>query len=352
MKKEHLQYFICPECGKELELINLAKEESNEIIDGTLACKEGHEYKIINEIPRLLPKTIESTKKETQESFSKKWTTDSVKDYGIDTGPILEFHHKWYLQRYGWKNEEEFKKFLQKQKLILDAGCGVGRDVKWFAEHAKSGFVFGIDISESIDMARENLKGFDNIILVQGDITKPPFRKDFFDFISCDQVIHHTPKTEDTFKHLVKHIKKDGVFSTYTYKIKAPIREFADTFIREKTTKMNYDDCYEFSRKITLLGKALSELKSIVDIPEDIPLLGIKKGKIDVQRFIYWHIMKCFWNEDHGMEASIMTNFDWYHPKDAHRHSPEELKSWASELNLEILNFDECGAGLSIRIKK
>ena len=50
--------------------------------------------------------------------------------------------------------------------------------------------------------------------------------------------------------------------------------------------------------------------------------------------------MKCFWNEEHGMETSIMTNFDWYHPKDAHRHSPNELKKWIRELNLEIINFD------------
>ena len=115
---------------------------------------------------------------------------------------------------------------------------------------------------------------------------------------------------------------------------------------------MNYDECYEFSRKITLLGKALSELKATVDVPEEIPLLGIKKGKIDVQRFVYWNVLKCFWNEEHGEDASIITNFDWYHPKDAHRHTPEELKKWASESNLEILNFDECDAGLSIRIKK
>ena len=52
------------------------------------------------------------------------------------------------------------------------------------------------------------------------------------------------------------------------------------------------------------------------------------------------------------MERSIMTNFDWYHPLDAHRHTPSELKKWASDCDLEIVHFDECDAGLSIVTKK
>ena len=45
-------------------------------------------------------------------------------------------------------------------------------------------------------------------------------------------------------------------------------------------------------------GRALARLNATVEIEEDIPILGIRKGTIDVQRFFHWNIMKCFWNDD------------------------------------------------------
>ena len=112
MKKEWLAYLVCPECKTKLKISNITKECEDDLVEGNLICEEDHNFNISNGIPRLLPKTKETTKCETQESFSRKWTTDSVKDYGIAKGPVLEFHHKWYLQRYGWDNEENFKAFL------------------------------------------------------------------------------------------------------------------------------------------------------------------------------------------------------------------------------------------------
>lgn len=351
MNPQHIKYLCCPECKGSL-LLKDELDSTDEIIDSHLICKSNkeHIFPVSNGIPRLLPLSMTSDQSKTVKSFSQKWKTSSLSNYGFE-GKILDFHHKWYLQRYGWSSEEDFKSFLSDKSFILDAGCGVGRDVKWFAENTK-GLVVGIDISESIDVARENLKEYSNVLLVNADISKLPFKEDFFDFISCDQVIHHTPDTEKTFKSLTKHITKEGFFSVYTYKIKGPIREFCEDFIREKTTKMDYGECYKFSKSITLLGKAFADLKQKVEITEDIPLLGIKKGTYDVQRFIYWHIFKCFWNDDYGMDVSIMTNFDWYHPLHAHRHSPEELKKWIKEENFEILNFDIGDAGLSARLKK
>ena len=78
------------------------------------------------------------------------------------------------------------------------------------------------------------------------------------------------------------------------------------------------------SRQLTQLGKALSELKVNFTAP-DIPLLGIKGGEYDVQRFIYWNFIKCFWKEEWGTALSDATNFDWYAPSNAKRYSREEF---------------------------
>ena len=38
---------------------------------------------------------------------------------------------------------------------------------------------------------------------------------------------------------------------------------------------------------------------------------GIKAGRYDVQRLVYWHIAKLFWNETFSFEANNHVNFDW-----------------------------------------
>ena len=39
----------------------------------------------------------------------------------------------------------------------------------------------------------------------------------------------------------------------------------------------------ELLRSLTRLGQALAELKAEVEVPKDIPYLGIKAGRYDVQ---------------------------------------------------------------------
>ena len=55
--------------------------------------------------------------------------------------------------------------------------------------------------------------------------------------------------------------------------------------------------------------------------------MGIKGGRVDVQRFIYWNFLKCFWNEQLGRETSVVTNFDWYSPSNAQRFSEAEVRA-------------------------
>ncbi len=81
-------------------------------------------------------------------------------------------------------------------------------------------------------------------------------------------------------------------------------------------------------------------------------MLEIKKGKIDLQRFIYWNMFKCYWNDTMDWESNVITNFDWYHPLHAHRHTPEEVKQWCQEEHLQIEHMDVQEAGVSVRAKK
>ena len=103
---------------------------------------------------------------------------------------------------------------------------------------------------------------------------------------------------------------------------------------------------------MTYLGKALSQLKKKITIPHDIPVLKIKKGTYDVQRFFYWYFLKCFWAEDGNFERSVGVNFDWYFPKFAYRHTPEEVRKWFKDVKVKINHFKEIESGISVSGKK
>jgi hypothetical protein len=129
------------------------------------------------------------------------------------------------------------------------------------------------------------------------------------------------------------------------------MREFCDDYLRQSTTKLPPEECWEFSKKVTRIGKALSDQDIDFEIPEDLAELGIKAGRYDLQRFLYYHIFKCFWNDRFTFDENSLVNFDWYHPTYAHRHSPEEIREreWYEEGRLKIVHLDVSESGVTAR---
>jgi len=337
MKSSLLKYIVCPICNAGFELVD------------SVVCSNGHSFPVSGGVPKLLAQDkLTEAQKETRDSFSQKW--HRIPDFG-HTGKTKDFYLDWYLQRYGWGNLDSLAEFISTGQFILDAGTGLGRDVKLYAEHTK-GEVFGVDISQSVEIAYQHIGHLPNAHLIQADLTNLPFAEEFFDFIASDFALHHTPNTEKSFKYLVSFLKPGGQIAIYVYKKKGPLRELCDDYIRKHTVSLSAEECYEFSRAVTRFGKSLSDMKAELSVPEDIPILEIKARKYDLQRFIYWNIFKCFWNDDFDFETNIMTNFDWYHPQYAHRHTPEEVRQWFEDMNLEILHLDVGESGISVRGKK
>ncbi|MDD3072692.1 MAG: methyltransferase domain-containing protein [Candidatus Pacebacteria bacterium] len=344
--EKYIQYLYCPHCGKRL---SRKKDNFNLLI-----CQnKKHSFPINEGIPGLVDKKLLSKlQKETQKAFNYKWFHPSVEKYGLN-GPEMDFQRKWYLKKYGFKNNKDFNQFIKSKKNVLDAGCGSGWGAKWFSEKNKKGMIFTADLSKnSALLMSENFKNVDNVFSVQADIGKLPFSEGFFDFISCEQVLHHTSNPHKVFLHLLSRLKKGGVFCFYLYKKKALLRELADTHIREKTVKMSQKECYRFSEAITLLGRSLSRLNVKLNVPKDIPLLGIKKGTCDLQRFIYWNFLKCFFNEEWGFHRSVIVNFDWYSPKTAFRYDEKEIKQWVKDEKLKLLNFYVDDACIGVKVEK
>jgi len=337
---------VCPICGRTFEL-NSKKSIGNEIIEGSLICVKKHKFMIKEGIPRLVIDREKDFVK-TENAFSSKW---KIYNKSYHDKKWFDLQRDWFLDRFGWKNLANFSKFLRSHRKILDAGTGIGNSAKLFSSNQKNQ-VFAIDASDSIDFAYKKYGKIPNIHFLQADLRRLPFKKGFFDFICSDQVLHHTKNTETSFKYLTKYLAKNGMISIYVYNKKVPMREFADDFIRERTTKMSKRECVEFSKDMTYLGKSLSQLKKKIQIPRDIPILKIKAGTYDVQRFFYWNFLKCFWAEDGNFERSVGVNFDWYFPKYAYRHTPEEVKKWYKDMKIKIIHFKEVESGISVSGKK
>ena len=346
MKVSLVKYIVCPICKNRLKTES-KKNKRNEIIEGHLICVKKHKFPILNGVPRLV---VDKSKNfiKTENAFSLKWKNYN-KSY--HDKKWYNIQRKWFLDRFGWKNLTNFKKFLESHQNILDAGTGVGNSAHLFSSNTNAN-IFAIDASDSIEFAYKKYGKIINIHFLQADIRNLPFKKNFFDFICSDQVLHHTKNTQSSFKYLTRFLHKDGFISIYVYKKKGPIREFSDDYLRKQVVNRSEKESIEFSKDMALLGKNLSKLKKKIKIPRDIPLLKIKAGTYDLQLFFYWNFLKCWWSPDVPFEQSVATNFDWYYPKFAYRHTPEEVRKWYREAKIKIVYFNEIESGISVSGKK
>jgi SAM-dependent methyltransferase len=346
MKRSLVECLCDPVSGEALSLI-AEQVCGDEVLSGKLQNPSGRTYDVVDGVPMFVrADQFAEGQKETVETFSWKW--DKARNYRTAT---LGHYRQWYLDRYGFHTEARLAEFLAGKKRILDAGTAHGRDAEMCHNNSVAQ-VYGVDISSGIRNAFRDLRNLERLNLVQGDLTRLPFPDGFFDFIGCDQVIHHTPNTRQSLHLLLKKLAPQGHIAFYVYKKKGPVREFCDDYIRSQTVNMTPEQCMNLSDAITKFGKMLSDLKLEIEVPADIPVLEIKAGKYDLQRFLYWNMFKCYWNDTMDWESNVITNFDWYHPLHAHRHTPEEVKQWCEEEQLEIEHLDVQESGVSVRARK
>ena len=293
-------------------------------------------------------KEIEKNQKQTKDAFSEKWKEEDEKNV---MGQAHEDLKQWFLNLYGYASEHELKLFLNDKSFILDAGCGSGYKAAWIASLAPHATVIAVDISDSVLIASKKYKGISNLFFLKSDIVETKIVSSSIDFTICDQVLMHTEVPERTFRYLSNITKEGGEFACYVYRKKALPRESLDDYFRSATHNISKKDIWEMSKQLTILGKNLARINAELEVP-GIPLLGIKAGKYDVQRFIYWNFIKCFWREDWSDDMSDLINFDWYAPSNAKRYSKEEFLEMAADNNVNPVFFHEEEACYTGRFKK
>lgn len=99
--------------------------------------------------------------------------------------------------------------------MILDIGCGGGKNIERFAKQIIKGKVFGIDYSEvSVKMSIElNRKAIDDgkVEVVQGSVSEMPFEDNTFDIVTGFETIYFWPDFINDLKEVNRVLKKDGL---------------------------------------------------------------------------------------------------------------------------------------------
>lgn len=295
--------------------------------------------------------TDSSAQAQTNEAFSEKWSSYEADANDENKQKLYAMQREWYLKLYGFDSEAALAEFLKNKHTIYDAGCGMGYKAAWFARLAPHALVVGVDFSEAAEIAARTYQHIPNLMFIRGDIGVKIFKARSIDYVSCDQVIMHTTNPEATFAELCRITSQGGEFSCYFYAKKALVRELVDDYFRTQCNNMSMGELQAMSAQLTELGKRLSELNAEIDVPA-IPALGIKAGKMDVQRFIYWNFLKCYWNSELGRENSDLVNFDWYSPSNATRYHRHEIEALIANQHMQIRHFHTEEACHSIRLYK
>lgn len=288
-----------------------------------------------------------SAQSQTRDAFAFKWARRETYDSPAVTANL----RRWLFERYCGGDPGRLSGWLAgERKIILDAGCGSGfSGLLFFGEHLKHHDYLGVDISSAVDVARSRFaeSGCPGDFL-QMDLLNLPIPENSLDMVFSEGVLHHTDSTELAIKSLARKLKSKGRFLFYVYIRKADIREFTDDFVREKLRSMTDEQAWAALKPLTKLGIELGRLNVELNVPEDIPYLGIKAGSVSLQRFFYWNICKAFYREDFNLDEMNHINFDWFRPMNCHRQTVEEVRKWCAEASLYVEHLDASESGITV----
>ena len=138
----------------------------------------------------------------------------SEKRFGYEWKKYHQIDSNYEIQFKGWI--QPFKPDIFKNKKVLDAGCGMGRNSFWALEYgAKELAAFDYD-QRSVEAAKKNLASFSNAQVEFKSIYQINYQNEF-DVVFSIGVIHHLEDPDLAIKKLIKAAKPGGLILIWLY---------------------------------------------------------------------------------------------------------------------------------------
>jgi SAM-dependent methyltransferase len=294
MHAELLDVLICAECGAPLALEAGAVLAGDHVQSGMLRCGAGHQYTIVDRVPRFVQHQLGADQARTRDSFGYEWTK-LYPDHGHST-PEWQAERDIFLE-YTRTVPSDFR-----GKLVLDGGCGNGRYAKlandWGAR------VVAVDISSAVEIASRNVADRREVDVVQADLFKLPFRPGTFDAIYSVGVLHHTPDARGAFHAMQPLVKPGGFFSIFVHGQGNRVLYGVNRGLRAWTSRASYGTTWRFSQLLTAAGKVL----------EKVPFIG-------PMLYLMGRQVLFFSPDQHN-------NFDHYSAGFTSFHRKDEIRGW------------------------
>lgn len=194
MNPKLLSLTCCPRCRGSLTC------QESEVISGHLQCDHcSSQYEVVKGVPILL---TQLTRKEqfTAENFAAQW-----RKFDEMGGLGAEFEERQFYEYFS-----PFDTGKLKDKIVLEAGCGYGRNL---IQASKCGAqsAIGFDVSDAAFIAKA--RGCDVVI---ADILNPPFRQ-AFDVVFTFGVLQHVSDPDAGLGKLYDLVLPSGYFCHTVY---------------------------------------------------------------------------------------------------------------------------------------
>jgi SAM-dependent methyltransferase len=228
-------------------------------------------------------------------------------------------------------------------KLVLDAGCGMGRYLRVAAE-SPARLIVGLDLSQSVVAARELTAGLSQVCVVRGDLLKLPFDAGTFDQIYSLGVVDHTPDPRAAFLSLARLLKPGGRIVVWVYPRERRLVECVMNAQRAISTRLPLGWLEAFCRLSAPIGGIKRRLSS--------------SPRWWVQRLgVVLHLATIGVSMHPDPEVRVCDSLDWYAPRYMSRHTFDEVAAWFREAGLiELVDlsrdqvFYHAGQGHGINI--
>lgn len=183
------------------------------------------------------------------------------------------------------------EKYSVKEKG-LDAGCGTGAHLSYF----KSDKVYAFDIIDSyVEFVKNKFKNNRCFYVRKADITKIPYKDNYFDFVLCVSVLEYLINQKDRYKaisEMKRVLKKGGIMV-----ILVPHENILTRFIRKSVISK-------------VIFKETNQPFSTMGIPIEIDELK-KLGFTQIRGCLGWVTWKTFTND---LIPNIIDRIFWHFP--------------------------------------